>query len=56
MITLEEAVIMGINAPLSHQRIISKLIAALGHLYYTQKLIALEPLPKTMLDQDKTVV
>ncbi len=45
---------MGINAPIPHQRIISKLIASLGHLYYAQKSIALEPLPETMIDQDKT--
>ncbi len=54
MITLDEVKQMGINAPWSHQRIISKLIASLGHLYYAQKSIALEPLPETMLDEDQT--
>jgi Uma2 family endonuclease len=54
MITLEDATLMGINAPIEHQRIISRLITGLGHQYYTQKTIALEPLPETMIDPDKT--
>ncbi|MFQ3598341.1 MAG: hypothetical protein SNJ55_01865 [Chloroherpetonaceae bacterium] len=54
MITLEEVKAMGINAPIEHQRVIAKLIARLGTMYYDLKTIALEPLPKTMLDETKT--
>jgi Uma2 family endonuclease len=54
MITLEEATIMGINAPWSHQRIISRLLGILSYRYYVEKSIALEPLPETMLDEDQT--
>ena len=51
---LEPQIIMGVNAPISHQRIISKLIAGLGHLYYTLKKIPYEPLPETMIDESQT--
>jgi DNA-dependent RNA polymerase auxiliary subunit epsilon len=54
MITTEEASIMGINAPWSHQRIISKLLGILSYRYYVEKSILLEPLPETMLDEDQT--
>ncbi len=54
MITLEEAIIMGVNAPRPHQRVISKLNTALGMLYYKQSAILLEPFPEMMLDDDKT--
>lgn len=36
-----------------HQRAISILTTQLGHLYYVQHAIALEPLPETMLDEDE---
>lgn len=42
---------MGINAPKAHQRIISKLTASLGHLFYHQHEITLEPLPETQIDE-----
>jgi len=54
MITLEEAIIMGVNAPRPHQRVISKLNTELGILYYKQASILLEPFPEMMLDDDKT--
>ncbi|MCS6989466.1 MAG: hypothetical protein NZM06_08120 [Chloroherpetonaceae bacterium] len=53
MITLEEALSMGINAPKAHQRVIAKLTTRLMNLY-EQKRISLEPLPKTMLDESQT--
>lgn len=34
MITLEEALLMGTNAPKSHQRVIGRLMIELGILYY----------------------
>ncbi len=42
---------MGINAPKAHQRIISKLTASLGHLFYHLHEISLEPLPETQIDE-----
>jgi Uma2 family endonuclease len=54
MITLEEALIMGTNAPKSHQRIIARLTAELHYLYDKQKTIFLEPLPETMLNEGQT--
>jgi hypothetical protein len=47
----ETAFEMGINAPKAHQRIISKLTASLGHLFYQLHEIALEPLPETQIDE-----
>jgi hypothetical protein len=54
MITLEEATIMGINAPRPHQRVIGKLMATLAPFYYKQSAIRLEPFVEMMLDEDKT--
>lgn len=54
MITLEEALIMGTNAPKPHQRIIGRLMIELGILYYKQGSIHLEPMPETMLNEDQT--
>lgn len=45
---------MGVNAPIEHQRVISRLNAGLGKLYYYDNLIQLEPLPETMLDEGRT--
>jgi len=45
---------MGINAPKAHQRIISKLTASLGHLFYHQHEITLEPLPETQIDEGQS--
>jgi len=44
----------GINAPKAHQRIISKLTASLGHLFYHQHEITLEPLPETQIDEGQS--
>lgn len=53
MITLEEALIMGTNAPKPHQRIIAKLTTRLT-LAFEQGKISLEPLPETMLNEGQT--
>ena len=47
----ESALEMGINAPKSHQRIISKLTTGLGYLFYQKHEITLEPLPETQIDE-----
>lgn len=47
----ESTLEIGINAPKAHQRIISKLTASLGHLFYHQHEISLEPLPETQIDE-----
>lgn len=39
------------NAPLDHQRVISKLTFELGFLYYKEGTILLEPLPETPLNE-----
>lgn len=44
---------MGTYAPRVHQRIIAKLTVGLGHLYYREKVIQLEPLPETMVNEDE---
>ncbi len=54
MITLEEALIMGTNAPKPHQRIITNLAAELVFLYKKQRVITLEPLSETMLNEAQT--
>jgi Uma2 family endonuclease len=54
MITREEALLMGTNAPKPHQRVISKLLAHLSYRYYIQGGLHLEPLPETMLDEGQT--
>jgi Uma2 family endonuclease len=53
MITLEDATLMGINAPKEHQRIIRKLIAGLSNLYDSNR-TTLEPFPETMMDEGQT--
>ncbi|WP_080054636.1 hypothetical protein [Spirosoma aerolatum] len=42
---------MGVNAPITHQRIISRLHVELGVLYYHRRSIPYEPLPETMLGE-----
>lgn len=54
MITLEEAIIMGTNAPRIHQRIIRKLLFELTRMYEIEHSITLEPLSETMLDEGQT--
>ena len=43
---------MGVNAPMIHQQIISRLHVELGVLYYHQKSIRVEPLPETMVGEE----
>jgi Uma2 family endonuclease len=43
----------GVWAPVDHQRIIAKLTMGLGVLFHREKVIRLEPLPETMLDEGK---
>ncbi len=45
---------MGINAPMIHQQIISKLHVELGVMYYHQKSIRVEPLPETLLGEESS--
>jgi Uma2 family endonuclease len=54
MITLEEALLMGTNAPWSHQRAITALASELYFLYKKQCVISLEPLAEAMLNEDQT--
>jgi len=54
MITLEEAIIMGTNAPRIHQRIIRKLLFELTRMYDIEHSLTLEPLSETMLDEGQT--
>jgi Uma2 family endonuclease len=54
MITLEEAILMGTNAPWSHQRAITALTAELYFLYKKTGVISLEPLSRAMLNEDQT--
>ena len=54
MITLEEALIIGTNAPRIHQRIIRKLLFELTRMYEIEHSITLEPLSETMLDEGQT--
>lgn len=42
---------MGVNAPLIHQRVISKLHVGLGVLYYHRNEIEYEPLTETLLGE-----
>ncbi len=42
---------MGVNAPLRHQQVISKLHVELGILYYKTNSIPYEPLTETMLTE-----
>ena len=51
---LDHPVIMGVNAPKEHQRVIGKLMTALGQLYYNEKAIPFEPFSETMIDEGKT--
>lgn len=54
MITREEALLMGTNAPKIHQRVIRKLLFELTRLYEIERSLVLEPLPETMLDESQT--
>jgi hypothetical protein len=50
----ENTIIMGVNAPKIHQRIIGQLMMRLGMLYYLENAIPFEPLPETMIDESQT--
>jgi hypothetical protein len=50
----ENTIIMRVNAPKIHQRIIGQLMMRLGMLYYIDKTISFEPLPETMIDESQT--
>ena len=52
---LYHPVIMGVNAPKEHQRVIGKLMTALGQLFYNEKAIPFEPFSETMIDEGKTL-
>ena len=41
----------GVNAPIEHHRVISRLNVGLGILYCKDHAIAYEPLPETMIDR-----
>ena len=51
---LDNGIIMGVNAPKPHQRIIGKLMMQLGILFYIKKTLPYEPLPETMIDENRT--
>ena len=51
---LDNPIIMGVNAPRAHQRIIGKLMTALGRLYYHEGKIVYEPFSEMMIDETKT--
>ena len=53
-VMLDNTIYMGVNAPKAHQRVIGKFVMQLGILYYLKKTIAYEPLPETMIDENKT--
>jgi hypothetical protein len=46
---------MGVTAPKEHQRVIGKLMTALGQLFYNEKAIPFEPFSETMIDEGKTL-
>ena len=50
----DNIIYMGVNAPKEHQRVIGKLMTALGNLYYREKQIPYEPFPETMIDESQT--
>jgi Uma2 family endonuclease len=50
----EPQIIMGVNAPKDHQRIITKLITGLGNLYFNLGEIPYEPFPEVMIDEGQT--
>ena len=51
---LDNTIIMGVNAPKQHQRIIGKLMTALGQMFYREGRIPYEPFCETMIDEGKT--
>ncbi len=51
---IDYTVSMGTTGPKSHQRVIGKLMTALGHLFYREGIIRFEPFTETMIDESKT--
>jgi len=51
---LDNTIFMGVNAPKAHQRIIGKLMTALGQLFYREGTLPYEPFTETMIDEGKT--
>lgn len=51
---LDNTIFMGVNAPKPHQRVIGKLMTALGQLFYREGKIPYEPFTETMIDEGKT--
>jgi len=51
---LDHPVIVVVNAPKEHQRVIGKLMTALGQLFYNEQAIPFEPFSETMIDEGKT--
>lgn len=51
---LDNTIYVGVNAPKPHQRVIGKLMTALGQLFYREGKIPYEPFTETMIDEGKT--
>ncbi len=51
---IDNTIYMGVNAPRPHQRVIGKLMTALGNLFYLEGKIPYEPFPEMMVDEGKT--
>jgi hypothetical protein len=51
---LDNTIYISINAPKAHQRVIGKIMTALGHLFYREGSIPYEPFTETMIDEGKT--
>lgn len=50
----DNVIIIDVKASKPHQRIIGKLMTALGHLYYREGTLAYEPFSETMIDEGQT--
>ncbi|MBN8681034.1 MAG: hypothetical protein J0L99_00205 [Chitinophagales bacterium] len=50
----DNVIIIDVKASKPHQRIIGKLMTALGHLYYREGALAYEPFSETMIDEGQT--
>jgi len=50
----DNVIIMDVKASKPHQRIIGKLMTALGYLFYREGSLAYEPFSETMIDEGQT--
>jgi Uma2 family endonuclease len=50
----DNIIIMRVNVPKQHQRVIGKLMTALGHLFYREGTLLYEPFTETMIDEGQT--